>query len=397
MLLDSNLDHVNSKDQDGWTPLHLAAKRGQMSIVDLLLKSGADVHASSVSQKQRGKTALHLACGEGHMHVIHRLIDAGADISGSWSYRFTERLSGSLSLKYTANDEIRRKDNEERNSRWETEGLSASLGYARPISWVKFSSYYRFLMRKDEKRGNSLEHILDLNSSTSKFRWGILYAMYTLRHIDQTQKYLPVGSESYFPWGEEEEDIYLRRTAKTFTHSFTMGVRGRIPGSTMGRSYWNAEASYFQSDTKGTRPKRFTEEDEDFGFGDSELRIVEYETHYKQFSLIGEISYPLRKGIFGIFRTGYLTGDMNGRSNSTYYYEGRLTYPVSRRAGVMAWWRQTWTIMEGVPDREEKFLQLEAEYKFGKTLLLLEGRLRKVTQKSERLDRILYLKARRTL
>ena len=326
------------------------------------------------------------------------------NISGSWSYRFSERLRGSLSLRYTQNDEITVKGDSQDNffgeenkkrARWETEGISASLGYGRPISYVKFSSYYRFFLRKDERRGDFQEHIVELNSSTSRFRWGIVYAMYTLHYIDETQKYLAVGSEDNFFL--DEEDNVLRRMAKTFTHSFITGVRGRIPGSTMGRAYWNVEAEYFQSDTKGKKPVRSTVEDDFFGFGDSEAKEEKYELHVRHFSLTGDISYPLRRGIVGNFRTNYSYGESNGKSGSIFYYEGRLAYPISRRAGIMAWWRQTWTQIEGGADREEKFLQLEADYKLGKTFLSFEGRIRKVTDEGERLDRILYLRVRRTL
>ncbi len=319
------------------------------------------------------------------------------NISGSWSYRFTERLTGSLSLRYLINDEVRRKGDSEKRYRWDAEGIGAGLAYGRPISWVKFSSYYRFFMRTDERRGDFQEHILELNTSTSRFRWGILYSMYTLRYIDSTQKYISAASEDDFSEGEtEEEEDFLKITAKSLSHSLSAGVRGRIPGTAMGRAYWNIEAEYFQSDTEGKRPVRSLYWDEEWGPGDSELRIEKYKSRFRQFSLVGEISYPLRKGILGIFRTGYMTGETNNKSRSSYYYEGKVTYPVSRRAGIMAWWRQTWTTLEGAADREEKLFQLEAQYKYGKTFLIFEGRLRKVTDSGERLDRILFLKGRRT-
>ena len=317
------------------------------------------------------------------------------NLSGSWSYRLSERLTGSLSLRYIQNDETTRRGTDEKRARWETEGLGASLGYGRPISWVKFSSYYRFFLRKDERRGDFYEHIVELNSSTSRFRWGIVYATYTFHYIDETEKFLAVGSEDVI--SEDGQDQFLKRTAKTSTHSFITGVRGRIPGTTMGRAYWNVEVEYFQSDTNGKRPVRATVEDGDFGFGDSVAGEEKYELHVKQFSLTGDISYPFRRGIVSNFRTNYSSGEYNGKSGSVYFYEGRLIYPLSRRAGIMAWWRQTWTQTEGGSDREEHFLQLEAEYKLGKTFLSFNGRIRKVTDQGERLDRILYLRVRRKL
>ncbi|MDP7177311.1 MAG: ankyrin repeat domain-containing protein, partial [Verrucomicrobiota bacterium] len=37
--------NVNSKDKDGWTPLHEAASEGRNKIIELLVAKGADVNA----------------------------------------------------------------------------------------------------------------------------------------------------------------------------------------------------------------------------------------------------------------------------------------------------------------------------------------------------------------
>ena len=37
---------VNSKDEDGWTPLHLAAYSGKKDVAKLLLDKGAEVTAT---------------------------------------------------------------------------------------------------------------------------------------------------------------------------------------------------------------------------------------------------------------------------------------------------------------------------------------------------------------
>ncbi|KAM7002345.1 uncharacterized protein LKV04_003635 [Tautogolabrus adspersus] len=52
------------------TALHWAAKQGCQEAVDVMLRSGADVNARSVS----GYTALHLASIHGQQHVVHALI-----------------------------------------------------------------------------------------------------------------------------------------------------------------------------------------------------------------------------------------------------------------------------------------------------------------------------------
>ncbi|GLD72052.1 ankyrin repeat domain-containing protein SOWAHB-like isoform X1, partial [Lates japonicus] len=49
------------------TALHWAAKQGRQEVVDMMLRSGADVNARS------GYTALHLASIHGHQHIVHAL------------------------------------------------------------------------------------------------------------------------------------------------------------------------------------------------------------------------------------------------------------------------------------------------------------------------------------
>lgn len=303
-------------------------------------------------------------------------------VSGSWGYRFTERLSGSLSLRYTKNTL--------NGEKWDTDGMSASVGYSRPVSWVRFASYYRLFLRKDERRGDLQEHILEMNLTTSRFRWGILYSRYYFSYIDETQKYVQrTGSDDIF----FDEENLLERTSKTYIHSLSIGVRGRVPGRAMGRAYWNVEAEYFRSDTSGEKPRRFTDED----FFEEDLSLYEdYENDIRQFELTGSLFYPLERGIVFNFRTSYLTGETNSRNRTTYYYEGIITYPVSRRFGVLTLWRQTWTQTEGYPDREESRAELKADYRLGKTYLSCEAWLRRVEDYGERYDRIIYMRARRT-
>jgi hypothetical protein len=302
-------------------------------------------------------------------------------VTGSWGYRFTERLNGSLSLRYTKNDL--------NGTTWDTDGVSASMGYSRPISWVRFSSYYRLFLRKDERRGDLQEHILELNLSTSRFRWGIVYSRYYFSYIDETQKYIQrTGEDDFFL---DQENV-LKRTSETYTHSVSLGIRGRVPGRAMGRAYWNVEAEYFQSDTNGERPKRFSEDD---FFEEDIQQYEEYENDIRQFELTGNLFYPLEKGIVFNFRTSYLTGSTNDRSRTTYYYEGVITYPVSRRFGILVLWRQTWSQIEGYPDREESRAELKADYRLGKTYFSFESWLRKVNDDGERIDRIIYLRVRR--
>lgn len=68
-------EDINSKDESGRTPLHLAALRGRQEIVILLLENGADVNAAD----NKGQTALHKTCRLGHIETSKILLENGAD------------------------------------------------------------------------------------------------------------------------------------------------------------------------------------------------------------------------------------------------------------------------------------------------------------------------------
>lgn len=51
-----NADNINSKDEDGFTALHLAADRGHVEAVKLLIDAGADLDIKTDDEE----TALHL-------------------------------------------------------------------------------------------------------------------------------------------------------------------------------------------------------------------------------------------------------------------------------------------------------------------------------------------------
>lgn len=61
----------------GSTPLHMAAHRGQLQLVERLLAAGADVHAREGCS---GTTALHWAAEAGRPEVIEALLRAGAEL-----------------------------------------------------------------------------------------------------------------------------------------------------------------------------------------------------------------------------------------------------------------------------------------------------------------------------
>ncbi|NWH78613.1 ANR27 protein, partial [Piaya cayana] len=62
---------VNVSNQDGQTPLHMAALHGHAELVSLLLRHGASVSARNAKQA----IPLHLACQKGHFQVVKCLMD----------------------------------------------------------------------------------------------------------------------------------------------------------------------------------------------------------------------------------------------------------------------------------------------------------------------------------
>lgn len=62
-----------------WSLLHLAAEKGQLAAVDLLLKRGLGVNTR---EKGDNTYAMHWAAAAGDLQVVRRLADAGGDVVG---------------------------------------------------------------------------------------------------------------------------------------------------------------------------------------------------------------------------------------------------------------------------------------------------------------------------
>jgi ankyrin repeat protein len=73
LLVEAGAD-VNARQHGGYVPLHSAANRGDVEIIDLLLDRGADPDAAA----EDGRRPIDFARERGHAHVIDHLRARGA-------------------------------------------------------------------------------------------------------------------------------------------------------------------------------------------------------------------------------------------------------------------------------------------------------------------------------
>lgn len=82
-ILRNSPDLINAKDQGGFTPLHNAANKGQLTVARFLLDNGAEVNA----RNNRGGSALHIAASRGYKAMAELLLSKGASVNAkeySW-------------------------------------------------------------------------------------------------------------------------------------------------------------------------------------------------------------------------------------------------------------------------------------------------------------------------
>ncbi|XP_010159927.1 PREDICTED: ankyrin repeat domain-containing protein 27-like, partial [Eurypyga helias] len=87
---------VNVSNQDGFTPLHMAALYGHAELVSLLLKHGASISAKNAKHAE----ALHLACQKGHFQVVKCLMDCNAKQNKKDIYGNTPLIYACLNGQY---------------------------------------------------------------------------------------------------------------------------------------------------------------------------------------------------------------------------------------------------------------------------------------------------------
>ena len=76
MLLGAKAE-LNSQTKEGNTPLHMALYKGHIEVVKILLEAGSDIDNVNI----KGKTPLHIASYHGHTQIIKMLLDAKADVN----------------------------------------------------------------------------------------------------------------------------------------------------------------------------------------------------------------------------------------------------------------------------------------------------------------------------
>ncbi|XP_076323123.1 uncharacterized protein LOC143232022 isoform X2 [Tachypleus tridentatus] len=85
LLLKNDRKRIETVDERGWTPIHLAAANGHVDIIKFLAQEGAHLAALDPS----GYTAIHLAAMNGHASCIEILLNQGCEIENVTSEGFT--------------------------------------------------------------------------------------------------------------------------------------------------------------------------------------------------------------------------------------------------------------------------------------------------------------------
>lgn len=89
---------VNARNPAGGTALMIAAKRGHLETVRVLLEAGAD---PNLSLREVTYRALHTAAQEGHNQIVAQLLKYGADINATTQYGETPLISAAFYGRYS--------------------------------------------------------------------------------------------------------------------------------------------------------------------------------------------------------------------------------------------------------------------------------------------------------
>ncbi|MDR3285711.1 MAG: ankyrin repeat domain-containing protein [Holosporales bacterium] len=98
LILNSENKDVLVNAKDGWTPLHIAAARGDTEVVQVLVGAGANKEA----RDRNGFTPLHIAAARGNTEVVQVLVDAGANEEAKNNIGWTPRKTSANIKKLLA-------------------------------------------------------------------------------------------------------------------------------------------------------------------------------------------------------------------------------------------------------------------------------------------------------
>jgi len=76
---------INTPGGFGNRPLKVAAVRGDVRAIDILIQAGAEIDA----RNEDGYTALHHAVSQGHLPAVQRLVELGASLDAVTDDGFT--------------------------------------------------------------------------------------------------------------------------------------------------------------------------------------------------------------------------------------------------------------------------------------------------------------------
>ncbi|KAK0747691.1 Glycerophosphoryl diester phosphodiesterase family-domain-containing protein [Apiosordaria backusii] len=114
MLVDAGVD-INWQDKTGETALHIAARFGHDECARVLLKGTADQKADfELTEKAFAWTPLHIAAVDGHLSVVKLLVEAGAEVdkpdSSGWTAREHAALRGHMPIAHFLADQSKEGD-----------------------------------------------------------------------------------------------------------------------------------------------------------------------------------------------------------------------------------------------------------------------------------------------
>jgi len=256
-----------------------------------------------------------------HSYNLEYLSSESADnksntysLASFWRYKLSNKIYARLDLHYSFGTE--------NGANTTTYNLNSSINYSRPIKGFDFNSSYAFSLSDEEKSGQFkyVEHNIVLGLSTRGIRWARIYSNYNFRYssFDLVSQANTSGTDL----GKSEQFNEME-------HKFRFGINGKG----LLRTNWTVEgeARYIStSDGQFNAWRTVWEGDRQWG-----QKVIEY-------TLRGDLRYPLRRRGIISFGGSYTTGETNSVKTKKYYYEGRLRYNITRNLSFLAWWRTEW-------------------------------------------------------